>query len=36
MKIKSFGTSFMEARGEGFLYLVRDSLALLGKRPEIF
>jgi ATP-dependent DNA helicase RecG len=29
------GTSFMEARGEGFLNLVRDSLALSGKRPEI-
>jgi predicted HTH transcriptional regulator len=28
-------TSFMEARGEGFLNLVRDSLALSGKRPEI-
>lgn len=29
------GTSFMEARGEGFLNLVRDSLALSKKRPEI-
>jgi len=29
------GTSFMEARGEGFLNLVRDSIALSGKRPEI-
>jgi ATP-dependent DNA helicase RecG len=29
------GTSFMEARGEGFLNLVRDSVALSGKRPEI-
>ncbi|HIJ57298.1 MAG TPA: hypothetical protein HPQ03_14420 [Deltaproteobacteria bacterium] len=29
------GMSFMEARGEGFLNLVRDSLALSGKRPEI-
>lgn len=29
------GTSFMEARGEGFLNLVRDSEALSGKRPEI-
>jgi len=28
-------TSFMEARGEGFLNLVRDSEALSGKRPEI-
>jgi len=28
-------TSFMEARGEGFLNLVRDSIALSGKRPEI-
>jgi len=36
MKINSFGTSFMEARGEGFLNLVRDSLALSGQRPEIF
>jgi predicted HTH transcriptional regulator len=29
------GTSFMEARGEGFLNLVRDSMALSKKRPEI-
>jgi len=29
------GTSFMEARGEGFLNLVRDSETLSGKRPEI-
>lgn len=29
------GTSFMEARGEGFLNLVRDSTALSKKRPEI-
>lgn len=29
------GTSFMEARGEGFLSLVRDSKELSGKRPEI-
>lgn len=29
------GTSFMEARGEGFLNLVRESLKLSGKRPEI-
>lgn len=29
------GTSFMEARGEGFLNLVRDSVALSGIRPEI-
>lgn len=29
------GTSFMEARGEGFLNLVRDSIALSGKRPKI-
>ena len=29
------GTSFMEARGEGFLSFVRDSMALSGKRPEI-
>ena len=29
------GTSFMEARGEGFLNLVRDSIAISGKRPEI-
>jgi len=29
------GTSFMEARGEGFLSLVRDSVALSGRRPEI-
>jgi len=29
------GTSFMEARGEGFLNLVRDSEALSGKRPKI-
>jgi predicted HTH transcriptional regulator len=28
-------TSFMEARGEGFLNLVRDSERLSGKRPEI-
>ena len=29
------GSSFMEARGEGFLNLVRDSLRLSGRRPEI-
>ena len=29
------GTSFMEARGEGFLNLVRESLDLSGRRPEI-
>ncbi len=29
------GTSFMEARGEGFLNLVRDSQRLSDKRPEI-
>ncbi|MFC1896839.1 ATP-binding protein [Thermodesulfobacteriota bacterium] len=29
------GTSFMEARGEGFLNLVRDSQALSGIRPKI-
>lgn len=29
------GTSFMEARGEGFLNLVRDSEALSGKMPKI-
>jgi len=29
------GTSFMEARGEGFLNLVRESEALSGKRPKI-
>lgn len=29
------GTTFMEARGEGFLNLVRDSVKLSGKRPEI-
>lgn len=29
------GTSFMEARGEGFLSLVRESLALSGRRPDI-
>ena len=29
------GTSFMEARGEGFLNLVRNSVDLSGKRPEI-
>jgi predicted HTH transcriptional regulator len=29
------GTSFMEARGEGFLNLVRESIALSEKRPEI-
>jgi ATP-dependent DNA helicase RecG len=28
-------TSFMEARGEGFLNLVRESTELSGKRPEI-
>jgi ATP-dependent DNA helicase RecG len=28
-------TSFMEARGEGFLNLVRESLDLSGRRPEI-
>ena len=29
------GGSFMEARGEGFLNLVRDSVALSGHRPEL-
>jgi ATP-dependent DNA helicase RecG len=29
------GTSFMEARGEGFLNLVRDSETLSGKMPKI-
>ena len=29
------GSSFMEARGEGFLNLVRDSLHLSGRRPEL-
>ena len=29
------GGSFMEARGEGFLNLVRDSLRLSGRRPEL-
>lgn len=29
------GTSFMEARGEGFLNLVRESKALSGRRPKI-
>ncbi len=29
------GTSFMEARGEGFLNLVRDSETLSGKKPKI-
>ncbi len=29
------GTSFMEARGESFLNLVRESTELSGKRPEI-
>ncbi len=29
------GSSFMEARGEGFLNLVRDSLRLSGRRPEL-
>ena len=29
------GGSFMEARGEGFLNLVRDSVALSGRRPEL-
>jgi predicted HTH transcriptional regulator len=28
-------TSFMEARGEGFLNLVRNSVEISGKRPEI-
>ena len=28
-------TSFMEARGEGFLNLVRDSESLAGRRPEL-
>jgi ATP-dependent DNA helicase RecG len=28
-------TSYMEARGEGFLNLVRESQRLSGKRPEI-
>ena len=29
------GTSFMEARGEGFLNLVRESIGISGKKPEI-
>ena len=29
------GRSYMEARGEGFLNLVRDSLRLSGRRPEL-
>ena len=29
------GTSYMEARGEGFLNLVRDSERLSGRRPEL-
>ena len=29
------GDSFMEARGEGSLNLVRDSLRLSGRRPEL-
>ena len=29
------GTSFMEARGEGFLNLVRDSQRLSGRRPDL-
>ena len=29
------GSSFLEARGEGFLNLVRDSLRLSGRRPEL-
>ena len=29
------GGSFMEARGEGFFHLVRDSLRLSGRRPEL-
>ena len=29
------GGSFMEARGEGFLNLLRDSLRLSGRRPEL-
>ena len=29
------GDSFMEARGEGFLNLVRNSLHLSGRRPEL-
>ncbi len=29
------GSSFMEARGEGFLNLVRDSLRLSGRRPKL-
>ena len=29
------GGSFMKARGEGFLNLVRDSLRLSGRRPEL-
>ncbi len=29
------GGSFMEARGEGFLNLVRDSLKLSGRRPDL-
>ena len=29
------GTSYMDARGEGFLNLVRDSQRLSGRRPEL-
>ena len=29
------GSSFMEARGEGFLNLVRDSMRLSGRRPTL-
>lgn len=29
------GGSFMEARGEGFLNLVQDSLKLSGRRPDL-
>lgn len=29
------GSSFMEARGEGFLNLVRDSMRLSGRRPKL-
>ena len=29
------GTSYMEARGEGFLKLVRDSERLSGRRPRL-
>ena len=33
--LAGFMRSYMEARGEGFLNLVRDSLRLSGRRPEL-